>query len=569
MMETINPGTPWPAMDELGRSLPLLNETGTLRPGRFVGIFYFLWLDLIGERYKQKNGEGPYDIAKILATDPDAAKKPDSPLWGPSGGTMHYWGESLYGYYHSADPWVLRRHARLLSDAGVDMLIFDTTNTLTYPETVRALCETFNQVRKEGGRTPQIAFMVNTKAGETAEKIYNELYKPGLNPELWFRWQGKPLMICNPGDASEEMRDFFTLRRAHWPFAMVNTGDAWHWEATYPQPYGYINDDPTKIEQVNVSVAQNLRRSDGYPTCMSSGEARGRSFHNNMIETTAGSVDRGYNVEEQWKRALELDPPFVMITGWNEWIAGRWGTADGPLEFVDQFDQEHSRDIEPMKGGHGDNYYWQMIANIRRYKGTPELPRAGAARSIDLAGPFEQWHDIKPEFLNPTGRHIPRDWPGAAGLHYTNHTHRNEFAAFKVSYDQDMVYFYARCRELISPATDPNWMWLLINTRQEGQPSWAGYDFIVNRTVVDKSTTWLEKNTGDWNWKKISPVSFCVEGHELHLAIPSAALGLTDQKITPRFDFKWADNIQRPGEIMDFYLSGDVAPAGRFSYRYE
>ena len=29
--------------------------------------------------------------------------------------------------------------------------------------------------------------------------------------------------------------------------------------------------------------------------------------------------------------------------------------------FVDQFDQEHSRDIEPMKGGHGDNYYYQMV----------------------------------------------------------------------------------------------------------------------------------------------------------------------------------------------------------------
>ena len=34
------------------------------------------------------------------------------------------------------------------------------------------------------------------------------------------------------------------------------------------------------------------------------------------------------------------------------------------------------------------------------------------------------------------------------------------------------------------------------------------------------------------------------------------------------FDFKWADNLQRPGDVMDFYLSGDAAPAGRFFYRY-
>jgi hypothetical protein len=33
-------------------------------------------------------------------------------------------------------------------------------------------------------------------------------------------------------------------------------------------------------------------------------------------------------------------------------------------------------------------------------------------------------------------------------------------------------------------------------------------------------------------------------------------------------DFKWVDNLQRPGDIMDFYASGDVAPPGRFNYRY-
>jgi hypothetical protein len=34
------------------------------------------------------------------------------------------------------------------------------------------------------------------------------------------------------------------------------------------------------------------------------------------------------------------------------------------------------------------------------------------------------------------------------------------------------------------------------------------------------------------------------------------------------FDFKWTDNLQRPGDVMDFYLSGDVAPEGRMNYRY-
>ena len=87
--------------------------------------------------------------------------------------------------------------------------------------------------------------MVNTKAGETAQTIYDDLYKPGLYADLWFRWQGKPLLICDPKEASPELQKFFTLRKAHWPFEMINTPYAWHWEAAYPQPYGYTDDPQT------------------------------------------------------------------------------------------------------------------------------------------------------------------------------------------------------------------------------------------------------------------------------------------------------------------------------------
>src|SRR5262249_21109871 len=158
----------------------------------------------------------------------------------------------------------------------------------------------------------------NTKAAETAAEIYKALYKPGLYRELWFVWAGKPLMLCDPVRASPELRQFFTLRAAHWPFTLTNTPLAWHWEATYPQPYGYV-DDPQQPEQVNVSVAQNLRQADGKVTNMSFGDARGRSFHGGREETAAGSVNQGYNFQEQWTRAFELGAPFVMVTGWNEW----------------------------------------------------------------------------------------------------------------------------------------------------------------------------------------------------------------------------------------------------------
>ena len=555
--------SPWPATDALGRHLPTGEEVGPPRPERWVGIFYFLWHNEPGAISPLG---GPYDISRIFAKDSDALKKPGSPLWGGIG-TSHYWGEPLFGYYRSTDPWVLRRHARLLSEAGIDTLIFDTTNARSYPDVYMKLCEVFRQVRQEGGPTPQICFMVNTKAAETAAEIYEALYKPGLYRELWFVWAGKPLMLCDPAQASAELRQFFSLRAAHWPFTLTNTSLAWHWEATYPQPYGYV-DDPQKPEQVNVSVAQNLRQADGKVTNMSSGDARGRSFHAGREETAPGSVNYGYNFQEQWTRAFELGAPFVMVTGWNEWIAGRWGEAGGTPVFVDQFDEEFSRDIEPMKGGHADNYYYQLAANVRRFKGAPPLPRPSAPKNIKLAAGFDQWRDVHPEFRDDSGDTLSREFDGVGGLKYADASGRNDLVACKVARDLHHVYFYARTKAAISAASGSSWMWLLIDSDRDSKTGWQGYDFIINRTIDSPHSTWLEKNEGGWQWKRVARVDMSVQGNELALAVPRAALGLRKNESSVTLDFKWADHLQHPGDVMDFYLSGDVAPEGRFNFRY-
>ncbi len=541
----------WAATDALGRTLPTPEEVGPVRPDRNVGIFYFLTHNPGGER-------PPNNIAEILAQDPDALRKPDSPLWGGRG--AYYWGEPLYGYYNSTDPWVLRRHANLLADAGIDTVIFDTTNRVTYRDVYMKLCEVWMQMRNEGNATPQICFMVNTRAGEAAQEIYNDLYKPNLYPDLWFRWQGRPLMICDPADASPELKEFFTLRKAHWPFELVNTHNAWHWESTFPQVYSY-GTDPSKPEQVNVAVAQNLRASDGKVTNMSELNARGRSFHDGKRDPSAGAVNRGGNFGEQWKHAIELDPPFVMVTGWNEWTAGKFSRPGLPIVFVDQFDQEYSRDIEPVRGLHNDNYYYQMVSNIRRYKGAPENPSASAPKTIDIAGGFDQWQDVGPDFLDHPFDTDHRDY-GSGTVHYKNASGRNDLIVMKTTRDDSNVYFYARTREAISPASDPNWMLLLIDADADPKTGWEGFDFVVNRTAGS-----LEKNAGGWNWNAGSKVQMKVQGNELMLAIPRATLAaVAGDSIT--LDFKWWDNPQQPGDIMDTYTSGDTAPEGRFKYRY-
>ena len=223
-----------------------------------------------------------------------------------------------------------------------------------------------------------------------------------------------------------------------------------------------------------------------------------------------------------------------------------------------------------MKGGHGDDYYYQLIANVRRYKGVLALPKSSPPRTIVLPAGFAQWSDICPEFANPyTADTLPRDFDGTGGLHYTNFSGLNALAACKVARDATNVYFYARTLAPLTPDTDTNLMWLLIDADQNPSTGWAGYDYIVNRTRDADGKFWLERNLGGWNWQKVMPVDLRVTGNELQLAVPRSALGLKTGETKTDLDFKWADNLQRPGDVMDFYVSGDVAPFGRFNYRYD
>ena len=347
----------------------------------------------------------------------------------------------------------------------------------------------------------------------------------------------------------------------------MNTPYAWHWEAAYPQVYGYT-DDPDIPEQVNVSVAQNLKLSDGLPTNMSSGQAHGRSYHDGRIDTKPDAVLYGHNFQEQWQRAFELKPPFVMVTGWNEWIAGRWGEPGKPLVFVDQFTQETSRDIEPMSGGHADNYYWQMVANLRKFRGTPAIPKPSAPITIAVDADFTVWQDIHPEFRDHLHETDPRDHDGAAGLHYVSQSGRHDLQLCKMARDADKLYCYVRCREAISDWQDIQGLCLLLDIDQDHRTGWEGFDFVVNRTVQDEQSTWLEKYTSDGQWQQVCPVHYRLAGQEVHLAIPRSAIGLPRDTNSLALDFKWTDHLLQPMDVMDFYISGDVAPEGRFKFRY-
>ena len=363
------------------------------------------------------------------------------------------------------------------------------------------------------------------------------------------------------------MAAFFTLRKAHWPFELVNTHNAWHWEATYPQVYSY-DDNPKKPEQVNVSVGQNLHQETGKVAMMSSGKARGRSFHKGQVDKRPDSYRYGFNFQEQWERAFELDPEVVFLTGWNEWIAMQLNRKDqGPPVFCDQYDLELSRDVEMIAGGYGDSYYMQMAANIRKYKGMAPPAPVTPAQTIDLASSFTQWEQVTPVYRDHALDTLPRDHAGCGDNHYRNQTGRNDLRILKVTHDQENLSFYAQTGEDISPATDPNWMWLLIDVKGKNLPNWEGFNFLINRKVAGASQTSLDRCTGGWHWKPVASVDYRVTGNRMHIVIPKALLGIQGDSFA--VEFKWIDNCQEPGDILDGYTNGDTAPEGRFRYRYE
>jgi hypothetical protein len=565
----------WVATDALNRTLPGSAEVGPPRAGRYVGVFYFITADSQGK-------PGPRDVTKTLATEPDSSK------W-PAG--SYYWGEPEVGYYLSTDEWVIRRHAQMLSDAGVDVIIFDATNDTTHKAIYMTILKVFESMRQQGERTPQVAFVASQRS---IQEAWDDLYSKGLYKDLWFQWKGKPLLLTGQQrgmlpseEMSEQFRRFFTIRES-WAWDSLpwyrNGHDQWPWVAHTPQPIGW-HEGPERPEEVSVAIAE-------HPL-----SAIGRSFHHGVepslnAQDTTAVTDQGLYFQEQWDRAIAVDPEFIFVTGWNEWMAGsmRMGSdvgkdlaswdfypgaqlsraghpiKPGDVYFVDQYNQEFSRDAEPMKDGHTDDYYYQLVANIRRYKGVHLADTVSLAQTIDLKGSFDQWSSVTPEFEDHAFDTVPRKSAGndQAGP-YDDSSGRNDFVSMKVARDSRFIYFYAKTSDAISSLHDSHWMTLFIGTNQNTKRGRGGYDFIVNAKVINRGTTTVMKISGDHLSAPVK-VPMRVEGNQMMIAIPRELLAQRQGKVS--LDFHWADNISKYGDITEFFLHGDSAPERRANYRY-
>jgi hypothetical protein len=289
--------------------------------------------------------------------------------------------------------------------------------------------------------------------------------------------------------------------------------------------------------------------------------------------SVAHPEEYGIYFQDRWDEALSVDPPFIYLNDWNEWTAGKYpigkapgsdapgptsflGRTEGDFYFVDQYNAEFNRTIAPAKGTMGDNYYMQMVQNIRRYKGVPPMPVHHGYQKIKLDGKLDEWQPDS-SFLDTRGDVIHRDWDGYGDLHYTDTTGRNDITHCLVAVDKKNIYFAAETAEPLTPCTDPNWMLLYIDTDEDGI-----YDFAIQHSLQNSGAggTRLVSLQFEKSWD-VAVGEKCVE-----IAIPRKMLGKTGKKFS--FRFKWADNPTNPEDIISISTTGDTAPNRRFAYRF-
>ncbi|MEN8156636.1 MAG: PA14 domain-containing protein [Bacteroidota bacterium] len=561
-------GDQWVATDDLDRTLSVHEDCGDSRPDRYVGLFYFLW-------------HGNHGSTRVKNTSSLLQENPDNPNWGYVG-EFHWWGESEDGFYKADDPWVIRRQLAMISAAGVDFIFFDATNNFTYLSSVEEVCKVAQDMRSKGIQTPSIVFVTYNvgKPGVTMNALYDNFYSLGKYEDLWFIWDGKPLLLGDVSDPAlrEDVKRFFTIKFSWHNSNTTGEPHHWQWNDLYPQNYGW-DTDPSIPEQIPVSKAS-------HPVAMIPGRAdpTGDSYCNGAQPAfdqygMTPYTGQGRYLSEQFDHALEVDPEVVMITGWNEWIAQRFVATEtnrpmflgrqlavGETFFVDSYNQEFNRDIAPMKGGHTDNHYYLMVDYIRKFKGMMAPADFSPATTIAIDGNFAEWQGVTPVFKDYEGDTAHRNFLQFGNqTSYTNTSGRNDIVESRATYDESNLYLYVKTAVELTPYQDTNWMMLFLDVDRNKASGWEGYDYIINREVTSETETTLKKWDGA-GWIDVQTIGYALSGSEMEVTVPRSAVML-DQE-APEFYFHWADNPPHLDDISGFFTDGESAPDRRFNYHF-
>lgn len=310
--------------------------------------------------------------------------------WDPDYQTFYYWDRPAAGYYCPTESdAVLRQHAELLRDAGIDFAFIDATNHRYVgagsDRTAEMILRPLDRLLAVWSTVPGAPRLVpwvpvaDATADPARYTVDAMLQRLAAYPAMRFSYLGKPLVLVTeneqyPVNAAREaaLASQYTVRRM---WAMYgDDGAPW----SFMQP---CRSAPTGAEPCDQRVARAGGRIEQLPIA-----AAYQLTYMNIPSATP--KHRGLTFRKQFERAFTWpETPIITITGWNEWIAQRQRCGQHPTCpcatypdgcFLDQWDIEYSRDIEPGANAMGNYYYELMAACIALFRAGDQCDAAHA-----------------------------------------------------------------------------------------------------------------------------------------------------------------------------------------------
>ncbi|MBR5279455.1 MAG: hypothetical protein IKU26_00610 [Clostridia bacterium] len=571
------------ATDAVNRTLPAISG---YKSDKQVGIFYFLWH---GQHNPGKTVRNVTELLKtnyddLFDTDPNNAVVPEN-AW------LHV-NEPLYGYYNSYDKWVMRKHIELFIAADVDFVLFDLSNGYSYFKPMQNFLDLLLEYKEAGWDVPQVSCYLWIDGNDLMDSLlWSKIYTNEKYKDLIFSADGeKPLLVASlkmdPQGKGQildkKYQDYFDVRQSAVSYA-GDDDNLWpYWQ--------FKRDWKVYTDMVNVSSAQAGNAFSFYyhPANGYNNEVHGRGWSSsNPKNGDIQAILRGDNAQEGWDNAIAKDPDIIFVCGWNEWVVQKAFLPDGTAHYTDNFSVEFSRDIEMLKSatyvpdgkggyteeGFGDNYYLQLAYNIRRYKGIAATETDYPdPMTIDINGNLAQWDLVKEKYLAISTNKEARNANGFyLGLKYQQAAPANVVDNVQVAYDDNNVYFKITATDAISKykSGSTNWMNLLIGVEGSDQAAWSNFNYVINRTPGSNGKTSVEHFTqnGAYTLTKSGEASYNVSGNVLQIAIPRSVLGITKDGFN--LTFKVTDSIEKQDDILDYYVSGEAFPVGRYAYTYQ
>jgi len=297
-------------------------------------------------------------------------------LWANINWWNHCWDTPADGIYDSRDRAVIRRHARQITDAGVDFIWLDWSNNVTYDrdslwlsgglqaqieDATDILFDEYLKMERHGLPHPKISIFIGTTGApesandgrlqRKADQVWRDYAGNPRFAHMMEIYEGKPLLVVYvdtptpwPEGTPEWNDDRFTVRYMTGYISeqtYLRTKDRvskygyWSWEDRGEQTYPIHNGVP---ESMVITASQRSQWEEGQEGYI---PARGRRG--------------GQTLKEQFARARKIGVHFAMVVSWNEWT-----TSEQPSVEV-------SKDLEPSKQL-GDFYLKLLKEEVHLFK---------------------------------------------------------------------------------------------------------------------------------------------------------------------------------------------------------